>query len=364
MFIKDIIASLETIAPLSFQESYDNAGLQVGSPEKQVEAALICLDVTEDVLDEAIAIGAGLIISHHPVIFGGIKKLTGGSYTERILVQAVRNDLAIYSSHTNLDAVSGGVSTRLGEKLGLKDIRVLAPMEGQLRKLVFFVPPAHSDKVRQAIFKAGAGHIGAYDMCSFGIPGEGTFRGGEDSDPFVGEKGKMHTEAELRIETIYPQFREKGIIRALLAEHPYEEVAYDIYPLENRYEQAGMGIIGSLPEALKEKDFLGLLRKTFGSGVIRHSRLLGKPVGAVAACGGSGSSLLGKAISSGAQAIVSGDFKYHRFFDADGRILIADIGHFESERFTSEVFYEHLKENFPTFALHLSEQNTNPVNYY
>jgi len=364
MLVKEIISCLETIAPLSFQEPYDNAGLQTGRPEQEVSGALLCIDVTESVLDEAIQKKANLIISHHPLIFGGIKKLTGSNFTERIIIRAIQNDLAIYSAHTNLDAAYRGVSGKMAEMLGLEHTRILSPMEDQLRKLVFFVPADKADNVRQAIFEAGAGHIGEYDMCSYSTSGEGTFRGSEDSNPYVGEKGKMHTEPELRIETIYPRFRENDIIDALLRSHPYEEVAYDLYPLANNFDHAGMGIIGNLSEAISEKELLNRLKENFHIDSIRHSRLLEKPVEIIAVCGGSGSFLLQKAISSGAHVFVSGDFKYHQFFDADDRILIADIGHYESEQFTKDIFYEFLNKKFPTFALHLSEQNTNPVNYY
>ena len=364
MLVKDVIAYLETIAPLSFQESYDNAGLQTGSPDQTVNAALLCVDITESVLDEAILKKANLIISHHPLIFKGIQKLTGSNYTERLLIRAIQSDLAIYSAHTNLDAVYKGVSDKMAEKLELTGTRILSPMEGQLRKLVFFVPIDQASKVRQSIFEAGAGDIGEYDMCSFNAPGEGTFRGSGASDPYVGKRGELHTEPELRVETIYPRFREDRIVRALFQSHPYEEVAYDIYPLANTYDRAGMGVIGKLPAAIPEMDFLYLLKERFHLSIIRHTNLLDRTVEIIAVCGGSGSFLLDRAIFAGAHVFVSGDFKYHQFFDADNRILLADIGHYESEQFTKEIFYESLNKKFPNFALHLSEQNTNPVKYY
>ncbi len=364
MKVREITAHIESFAPLDYQESYDNAGLQVGDPGQDVNAALICIDVTEAVLQEAIRLGAGLIISHHPVIFGGIKSLTASGPAERLVMEAVRRSISIYSAHTNLDAVYRGVSFRMAEKLGLKDVRVLSPLKGRLRKLVFFVPRDRAASVREAIFEAGAGQIGEYDMCSFNAPGEGTFRGSEAADPYVGEKGKMHTEPELRVETIYPREREKPILDALFRAHPYEEVAYDLYPLENEYGRAGMGAVGNLEKAIGEKEFLGLLKERFGSQVIRHSGLLKKKVRRIALCGGSGSALLPRAIASGAEVFVTGDIKYHSFFDADGKILMADIGHFESERFTIEIIYDLLIKKIPNFAIHLTQVNTNPVNYY
>ncbi len=364
MQVREITGHIESFAPLSYQESYDNAGLQTGHPDQEVTAVLICIDITDAVIEEALRLEANLIISHHPLIFRGLKKLTGSNYTERLVIEAIRQNLSIYAAHTNLDAVHTGVNHKMGEKLGLKNTRILVPMADHLRKLVFFVPADHADTVRQDIFKAGAGHIGAYDMCSFSAPGEGTFRGSEESDPFVGEKGNMHTEPEYRVETIFPKERENQIIRALIRSHPYEEVAYDIYPLANKYDRAGSGAIGELEKPLDEQSFLRLLKERFNTSVIRHTGLLDKKIKRIALCGGSGSFLLSRAITSGADAFVSGDFKYHQFFDADSRILVADIGHYESEQFTKEIFYELLTKKFTKFAVYLSEVNTNPVNYF
>jgi dinuclear metal center YbgI/SA1388 family protein len=364
MQVRGITDHIESFAPLAYQESYDNAGLQTGDPGQEVTAVLICVDVTDAVIKEALRLEANLIISHHPLIFSGLKKLTGSNYTERLVIKAIRHNLSIYAAHTNLDSVLTGVNHKMAERLALKNIRILLPMADQLRKLVFFVPVDHAAPVRQEIFKAGAGHIGNYDMCSFNAPGEGTFRGSEDSDPFVGEKGTMHTEPELRVETIFPKEREGRIIQALLRAHPYEEVAYDIYPLTNQYDRAGSGAVGELQEPVDEQTFLQLLKNRFNTPVVRHTGFLDRKIKRVALCGGSGSFLLSGAIASGADAFVSGDFKYHQFFDADGRILVADIGHYESEQFTKEIFYELLTKKFPKFAVHLSEVNTNPVNYF
>jgi len=364
MQVREITSHIESFAPLSYQESYDNAGLQTGLPEQEVRGVLICIDITDEVIEEALRLDANLIIAHHPLIFSGLKKLTGSNYTERLVIEAIRQNLSIYAAHTNLDAVHTGVNQKIGEKLGLKDAEVLVPMADHLRKLIFFVPHDHAETVRQEIFKAGAGHIGDYDMCSFSTPGEGTFRGSEESDPFVGEKGTLHTEPELRVETIFPKERESRIVRALIRSHPYEEVAYDIYPLANKYDRAGSGAIGELEKPLDEQSFLRLLKERFNTPVIRHTNLLGREIKRIALCGGSGSFLLPAAMASGADAFVSGDFKYHQFFDADRKILVADIGHYESEQFTKEIFYDLLTKKFTKFAVHLSEVNTNPVNYF
>jgi dinuclear metal center YbgI/SA1388 family protein len=364
MKIKEIISCIESYAPLSFQESYDNSGLITGDLNQETASALLCIDITEDVINEAIKLKSRLIISHHPLIFRPIKRLSDKSYVSRCIVKALRNDIALYSAHTNMDAVRKGVNARICEKIGLENIRILVPRQDELRKLVFFVPVSHADKVREKIFEAGAGHIGNYDQCSFNLQGEGTFRGSENTNPFVGEKGKFNTEKEIRVETVFPVYRESAVIKAMLASHPYEEVAYDIYPLANFYNQAGSGMVGDLPEPASEAIFLKKLKNIFRTGIIRHSPLLGKKIKKAAVCGGSGSQFIDQAINSGAGIYITSDVRYHQFFDADGKIMIADIGHWESEQFTTELFHELILKKFPKFALHFSEVYTNPVNYY
>lgn len=363
MIIRDIVNYLETVAPPCYQESYDNAGLILGNSESTISSALITLDVTESVIDEAIKYGCGLIISHHPILFKGLKRVNGNSYVERCVIKAIKNDIAIYAAHTNLDSVTGGVNSKICEKIGLTNMRILAPAKELLLKLVTFVPVNHLDKVREAVFAAGAGHIGNYDKCSYNLEGEGTFRGGEDTNPFVGDKGEFHEEKEVRFETILPKHLKNKVIDALLNAHPYEEVAYDLYPLENEFSIVGSGMIGELHVAEDEGVFLFRLMEIFDCKVIRHTSLLGKPVRKVAVCGGAGSFLLSKAIAEGADLFITGDFKYHDFFNAENKIVIADIGHYESEQFTKEVFHEILIKKFPTFALRLSETKTNPVMY-
>ena len=362
--IKEISKFLENLAPLHLQESYDNAGLILGDSDIEITGILITLDVTEEVVEEAIQQNCNLIVAHHPIVFSGLKKITGKNYVERTLLKAIKNDVAIYAAHTNLDSVNGGVNGKICEKLGLENCKILQPSEGLLKKLVTFVPVDHAEEVRQAVFNAGAGKIGNYDSCSFNSHGQGTFRGNDSTKPFVGEKGKRHYENEIRFETIFPAYLQGQVTSALLNAHPYEEVAYDIYPLENKFDQVGMGMTGTLPKGKSENDFLQLLKNTFHTGTIRHTALLNKKVQKVAVCGGAGSFLLDRAISAGADFFVTGDFKYHQFFDAENKIVIADIGHFESEQFTKELFYELLTKNFSKFAVRLSEVNTNPVFYF
>ena len=363
MLLKQITQYVESIAPLAFQESYDNSGLIIGHPDDEISGILITLDITEEILDEAIRKGLNLIICHHPIVFSGIKKLNSKNYIERCVAKAIKNDIAIYAAHTNLDSVFGGVNSKICEKLELQNCKILAPIPQFLKKLVTFVPVADAEKVRTAIFEAGAGHIGNYDSCSYNVNGRGTFRGNDKTNPYVGEKNQLHFEEEVRIETIFPKHIQSKVIQALLQAHPYEEVAYDIYPLENDYQQAGIGMIGELAEVMDEISFLKKLKAIFGCEVVKHTQLLGKPIRKVAVCGGAGSSYLSKAIAQKADIFVSGDFKYHQFFDAEKQIVIADIGHYESEQFTKEVFYELLTKKFPKFAVHLSAINTNPVSY-
>lgn len=363
MTVQTVCQYIEEFAPPALQEEYDNSGLLVGYPQMIVAGALICVDVTEDVIQEAVDNGLNLIISHHPLIFGGLKRITGSNEVQRCVIKAIKNDIAIYAAHTNVDSVINGVSGRMAEKLGLKNIRILQPKEKSLLKLAVFVPPAHADAVRKAIFEAGAGHIGNYDSCSYNLEGYGTFRAGDGANPFVGEIGEVHAENEIRIEAIFPFYAKEKVIKALIAAHPYEEPAYDIYQLENNWNNVGFGVIGELEQEEDEKLFLQRAKQTFEVGCIRHTSFLNKKVKRVALCGGAGSFLLSTAIRSKADVFITGDFKYHDFFGAEGKIIIADIGHFESEQFTKEIFYEIIRKKIPTFAVRISVSKTNPINY-
>lgn len=361
---KELIGYLESLAPRSLQEDYDNSGWQCGTPESETSGVLLCLDVTEKVLEEAISKKLNLIVSHHPVIFKGIKKLTGSNYVESILVKAIKNDISIYSIHTNLDAVMEGVNAKIAEKLGLKNRQILLPKEEILKKLVVFVPLEQAEKVRSAMCDAGAGHIGNYSDCSFSLEGTGTFKGNEMSDPIVGKKGELHQEKEVRVEVILPAYLASAVVNALLKSHPYEEVAYDIYSLENHFKMAGSGMIGDLEKEMEPKEFLSMVKENMVTRMIRHTDLPASKIKRVAVCGGSGRFLLERAKAAGADVLVTSDFKYHDFFDADGKILVLDIGHFESEQFTMSLLSDWITKKFNTFAVRITEINTNPVNYY
>lgn len=363
MLLKDLINYIENIVPLPYQESYDNSGLVTGDKNREVTSALVTLDITEEVIDEAVSLDCDLIICHHPLIFKGIKRITGGNEVERCLIKAIKNDLAIYAVHTNLDSITGGVNSKICEKIGLENCRILSPAKNQLLKLVTFIPENHLEIVRTALFAAGAGEIGNYGQCSFSAPGAGTFSGNEASTPFVGTKGMLHTEPEMRLEVILPRHLTSKVVATLTNSHPYEEVAYDLLPIENELLTVGAGMIGTLPVACDELSLLTRIKEIFGCHVIRHTPLLNKKISKIALCGGSGSFLTGKAIAEGAELFLTADFKYHDFFEADKRIVLADIGHYESEQFTKEVLKEIVLKKFPTFALRLSDVKTNPVSY-
>jgi dinuclear metal center YbgI/SA1388 family protein len=364
MKVQDVVKLFDDFAPAIYQESYDNSGLLIGSPDMEVRGVLLTIDITLEILDEAVSHNCNLIVSHHPVIFSGLKKITGDHYTEQIVIKAIQNQIAIISSHTSMDAVFSGVNEKICNKLGLGNLKLLSETKGNLRKLVTFVPKDHIQKVQEALFSAGAGKIGNYDSCSFNTEGYGSFRAGEDSNPFVGEKGKLHLEPEIRIETIFPVHLKGKVLSALRQSHPYEEIAYDIYALDNVYTKVGMGMVGEFEEPMSENEFLRKLKSVFSSGSIRHTEFTGQKVRKVAVCGGSGAFLLEKSIDAGAQFFVTGDMKYHQFFDAQKKIVIADIGHYESEQFTTEIFYDLITKKFPKFAVRFSEINTNPIKYF
>ncbi len=364
MKLQQLTNFLDRFAPPAYQEDFDNSGLLVGEPDTELNGVLVTLDCTEAIVDEAIDRGANAIVAHHPIIFGSLKSLTGKDHVERTVMKALRNNVAIYATHTDLDKVRHGVNAKFAEKLGLENLRVLRPMKEHLLKLVLFCPTQSADEVRQAIFNAGAGSIGDYSQCSFNLEGFGTFKAGEESTPYVGTIGEEHRETELRLETVLPAHLQGRVVHAMKEAHPYEEVAYDLYPIVNEDPINGFGMLGELPEGIEEKAFLELLKERMGTGCIRHTPLLGSKVRRVAICGGAGRFLMKDAMKAGADAFVTADMKYHEFFDAEGKLLLADIGHYESEKYTVELLSEALQAEFPKFAVLASEVNTNPVNYF
>jgi len=363
MKISEVIKCLEDFAPVSLQEEYDNAGLIVGNASSECSGVITTLDATEAVVDEAISKNCNLVVAHHPIIFRGLKKLNGKNYVERTILKAIKNDIAIYAIHTNLDNVKKGVNNKIAERIALQNLQMLQPKEQILKKLITFAPLDNAEDLRKALFAAGAGQLGKYSECSFNTEGTGTFKPEEGADPFVGEIGKRHEEKEMKIEVIFPGYLEQKIIRAMIEAHPYEEVAYDIISLGNYLSDVGSGLIGELENAVGENEFLQKIKTAFNLQAIRHTKLLGKQIKKVAVCGGAGSFLIPVALSNRADVYITSDIKYHEFFDAEDMLLI-DIGHYESEQFTIDLLYDILREKYPNFAVRKTEVNTNPVNYF
>jgi len=365
MQIKDILTEIESFAPLPLQESYDNCGIQTGSSNMPCTGALLTLDVTEEVVDEALQLGCNLIIAHHPLIFSGLKSVTGKNYVERVLIKAIKNDITIYAAHTNMDNIDTGVNKKICNKLGLENTQVLQPLRGRLMQLNTYAPRPIAGAIRDALFAAGAGHIGAYSECSFSTEGQGSFRPSEQANPTIGQAGgDREVVLETQISVVMPDYLQARVLNALKQAHPYEEVAYECIRLENVHQNIGAGMIGNLKDPVPVQDFFDHIKNTMHLKGFKHTPPHKEYIQKVSVCGGSGSFLLSEAIRQQADVFITSDFKYHQFFDAERRIIIADIGHYESEQFTVEIFWEILNKKFPNFATHLSSTNTNPVNYY
>lgn len=363
MLLAEIIKTIEAWAPPAMQESYDNSGLIVGRYSDEISGVLVSLDCTEEIVDEAIELGYNLIVSHHPIVFSGLKRFNSASYIERVVEKAIKHNICLYAAHTNLDNVKTGVNAKLASKLGLTNLQFLDAKSGRYLKLVTFVPEKQLNEVQFALFNAGAGKVSDYDQCSFYTAGVGGFRGNDNTNPFVGKKGVRHEEPECRLEVIVPDFKMKQVEQALNESHPYEEVAYDWIQLQNKTE-FGSGMVGDLPDAISLEVFLKLVKTNLNAEGIRYTKKISESVKRIAICGGSGSFLLNKAKAANADVFLTADYKYHQFFDAENDIVICDVGHFESEQYTIELIAEFLNENFPTFAVRSTQKNTNPINYF
>lgn len=363
MIIKDITNYLEELAPLNYAEDFDNVGLLVGNYSTKVTGVLVTLDTLEETIDEAIAKNCNLIVSFHPIIFSGLKKINGNTYVEKVVIKAIKNDISIYATHTALDNSIKGVSAKMCEVLGLQNTQILIPKKGIIKKLTTYVPIKNAGGLKKALFEAGAGNIGNYDHCSFTVLGDGTYRGNENSNPVIGIKGEDHTEKEAKVSVVYESKNEGAILSALKENHPYEEVAYEVVLTENLHQNIGMGMVGELPLEMDEKEFLLFLKKTMKTDCVRHSSFTNKKIKKIAVLGGSGSFAISNAKKAGADAYVSADFKYHEFFTAENSILLADIGHYESEQFTKNLLVDYLTKKISNFAVILSEKSTNPIYY-
>jgi len=361
--IKKILSILEKMAPLAYAEDFDNVGLLVGNEDTEATGILVCHDALENVIDEAIAKNCNLVVCFHPILFSPIKKITGKNYVERTLLKAIKNDIAIYAVHTALDNHPEGVNKIFCDTLGLINTQILIPKQNNIRKLVTYTIRDNADKVRNALFEAGAGSIGNYDKCSFNSEGTFTYQGNEKSEPTIGQRGVLSTGTETKIEVVYAKHLESKIIKALKENHIYEEVAVEIYDMHNTFNHIGLGMIGELEEPMDEDDFLLFAKDKMKADGIRHSAFIGKKIKKVAVLGGSGSYAIKNAIQAGADAFLTADLKYHQYYEAENRLLLADIGHFESERYTKEYIVDYLRKKILNFAIILSEENTNPVKY-
>ncbi|MEO1010380.1 MAG: Nif3-like dinuclear metal center hexameric protein [Bacteroidota bacterium] len=363
MTITQITSILEELAPLSNAEEFDNTGLLVGNPSTEVSGVLVTLDTLESVVEEAMAHDCNLIVSFHPIIFKGLKKLTGTTYVERTVIKAIQNNIAIYTMHTALDNSNEGVNAKICHVLGIQNPKILIPKKGSLKKLTTYVPYTDADRLRTSLFQAGAGNIGNYTNCSFNITGRGSYKAGEGARPTKGEIGNIHYEEEVQVNMVFPKSKETQVRQALLQNHPYEEVAYEIYTLDNADPYIGMGMLGELENPMDEKDFLQHVKKKMGAKGIRHSRFLGKSVQKIAVLGGSGAFAIPAAKASRADVFITADIKYHQFYEAEGKMVIADIGHYETEQFTKNILTDYLRKKIPNFAIRLSESKTNPIKY-
>lgn len=361
--VKEIIYHLNSIAPYSLQEAYDNSGLIIGNPETEVQGVLVSLDCTEEIIDEAVELGANIIIAHHPIVFKGLKSLTGKTYVERTVIKAIQNNISIISFHTNLDNIINGVNGKIANIIGLKNRKILLPKTGTLKKLSFFVPSTHLELVSAAIHKAGAGQVGNYKDCAFMTEGTGTFTPVEGASPYLGKINQAAAEKEIKVEVLIAESDVNAVLKALRESHPYDEIAYFLHGLDNYHQEVGAGLVGSLEKEMDTHEFLDHLKKVMNVSVIKHTALIHNKIQKIALCGGAGSFLTGAAISSGAEIYISADFKYHEFFDAEGKIIIADIGHFESEKYTIDLLIDLISNKFTNFALHYTKRNTNPVFY-
>ena len=364
MKISELEGVLNEMAPLAYAESYDNVGLLVGNPNQEIQGILVCHDALESVIDEAIAKKCNAVVCFHPILFSGLKKITGKNYVERAVLKAIKNDVAILSVHTALDNHKEGVNKILCNALGLENTKVLLPKTQYIEKLVAFVPKENIEEVKQALFNVGAGSLGNYSNCSFSSQGIGTFKGNENSNPIVGQKNQLESVTETKLEVTYEKQVQSIVLKALFKSHPYEEVAYEIYTLQNKLQDVGLGMIGEFKNEKTENQFLEDVKKTLQCGIIRHSTFLDKPIKRVAVLGGSGADAIGAAKAQKADAYITADLKYHNFFEAENKLLLADVGHFESERFTKNYICDYLKEKITNFAIILSEENTNPVQYF
>ena len=365
MTIKDVTTFLEQKFPLYLQEDFDNCGVQCGDVRQEISGAMVCFEMSEQVIDEAIDKGCNLVISHHPLMLKrGICKIVPTDRVGAMICKALAHNMVLYSMHTNIDSGEGGGNDAFAEKLRLRNVKVLEPHKGMYRKLVVFVPKENAETLKSALFAVGCGVQGNYDSCGYTLHGQGQFRPLEGANPHIGEENHLEHVDEERVEMIYPTGLQRAVVQAIYDNHPYEEPAFDLLPLENESRTIGLGRIGELPKELPVSDFLGYLKDNLG---FIHCRYCGdetKMIRKVAVCGGGGSSFIDLAIASGADAYVSGDFKYHDFFKSYQKTLLVDIGHYEGEFFIKNIIFNLLNEKFSTFATLISKMESLEVKFF
>ncbi|WP_371370673.1 Nif3-like dinuclear metal center hexameric protein [Sporomusa aerivorans] len=356
---RDIIAEVEQLAPKHFAESWDNVGLLIGRPDQDIHKVLVTLDVDTAVVEEAIAVQADMIVAHHPLLFKGLTRIRTDSPQGNMLASLIKKDVAVYAAHTNLDSAPGGVNDVLARKLNLRNVVPLTTVyQEKLHKLVVFVPVSHVETVRAAMTAAGAGHIGNYSHCTFQTQGVGTFLPLAGTSPYIGEQNKLEYVEEYRLETIIPLSIRSQVVSAMLAAHPYEEVAYDDYLLQNTGPGSGLGRVGELSQPLTLADFINQIKSALCIQSLKAAGPTKTFIQKVAVCGGSGASLIKNAITAGADVLVTGDVKYHEAQEAIAAGLnIIDAGHFATEQPVVECLVEYLNQcasknawNLPIFA--------------
>lgn len=342
---EEVVALIEELAPPGLAEAWDNSGWQVGDPNQEVDRVMVALDIDEQVAGEAVEKGVQLIISHHPLIMKGLKSIRLDTAAGRLTGKLIRAGIGAYAAHTNLDSTRGGINDRLAQKLGLQDTRVLFVVEKEkYLKLVVFVPESHLQDVMGALRRQGAGWIGNYSDCTFQVKGTGTFRPGEGTDPYIGKQGELERVEEVRLETIVPAPIVDKVLKAVIDAHPYEEVAYDLYPLALEGPAKGLGRVGNLSSPVKFSQFVQLVRQALNLSNVRFGGEEGETVNRVAICSGSGADLWPAARAMGAQVLVTGDVKYHAARDMlAGGIKFVDAGHYGTEKIVVELLGDYLK---------------------
>ena len=356
MKIKEVIQFLEQKFPLHWQEDFDNCGVQCGDKERELTGIVVCFDMSEAVIDEALAQGSNMVISHHPIIYKhGLKKIEPTNRVGKIIYKALENKILLYSMHTNIDSGKAGGNVLFAKKLELQNLSVLVPKENQFCKLVVFVPAENSALLKEAMFKIGCGNIGNYSHCSYSCEGIGSFKPLTGVNPHIGKHNRLERVDEERIEMIFPKNIKRQVIETLYGHHPYEEPAFDIITLENQNREVGLGRIGLLPTSMLAKDFILYIKEKLNLDFVKFSGNRDAEIKKVAVCGGGGASFISEALTAGVNAYITGDLKYHDFFIPENKMLLIDIGHFEGEHFIREIITSLLQENFNTFATHFTE---------